>query len=55
MRVASDKGKEAGLAEGVQIACGMLAAVWNRLAGAQVSAPMGRVPVVLQVLGAANQ
>jgi homocysteine S-methyltransferase len=55
MRLASDQGKEAGLAEGVQIACEMLAAVRGRVQGAQVSAPMGRVPVVLEVLAAANR
>ena len=50
MRRASEKGKEAGLAEGVRIAREMLAAVRGRVAGAQVSAPMGRVPVALEVL-----
>jgi homocysteine S-methyltransferase len=51
MRRASDLGKEAGLAEGIAIAREMLAAVRHRLRGAQVSAPFGRVPVALQVLG----
>ena len=50
MRRASDRGKEAGLAEGVAIAREMLAAVRNRLQGAQVSAPFGKVPVALEVL-----
>lgn len=50
MRVASDGGREAALAEGVAIAREMLAAVRDRLAGAQVSAPLGRVPVALEVL-----
>ncbi|HEX9166753.1 MAG TPA: bifunctional homocysteine S-methyltransferase/methylenetetrahydrofolate reductase [Gemmatimonadales bacterium] len=52
MRRASEAGKEAGLAEGVRIAREMLAAVRGRVAGAQVSAPMGRVPVALEVLKA---
>jgi homocysteine S-methyltransferase len=50
MRRASDVGKEAALAEGVAIAREMLAAARDRLAGAQVSAPFGRVPVALEVL-----
>jgi homocysteine S-methyltransferase len=51
MRTASARGKEEGLAEGVTIAREMLAAVRDRLRGAQVSAPLGRVPVALEVLG----
>jgi methionine synthase I (cobalamin-dependent)/5,10-methylenetetrahydrofolate reductase len=50
MRRASERGKEAGLAEGVAIAREMLAAVRDRLQGAQVSAPFGKVPVALEVL-----
>ncbi len=50
MRVASKGGRETALAEGVLIAREMLAAVRDRLAGAQVSAPLGRVPVALEVL-----
>jgi homocysteine S-methyltransferase len=50
MRQASDQGREAALAEGVQIAREMLREVKTRLAGAQVSAPLGRVPVALEVL-----
>jgi methionine synthase I (cobalamin-dependent)/5,10-methylenetetrahydrofolate reductase len=50
MRLASDRGKEEALAEGVAIARDMLAAVRDRLAGGQVSAPLGRVPVALEVL-----
>jgi homocysteine S-methyltransferase len=50
MRRASDKGKEAALAEGVTIGKEMLSAVRDRLQGAQVSAPLGRVPVALDVL-----
>jgi methionine synthase I (cobalamin-dependent)/5,10-methylenetetrahydrofolate reductase len=55
MRKASAKGKEAGLAEGVLIAREMLAAMRLRLQGAQVSAPLGRVPVALEVLGAVSR
>jgi len=51
MRGASARGREAALAEGVGIAREMLAAVRHRLAGAQVAAPLGRVPVALEVLG----
>jgi methionine synthase I (cobalamin-dependent)/5,10-methylenetetrahydrofolate reductase len=52
MRRASERGREEGLAEGVRIAREMLAAVKDRLHGAQVSAPLGRVPVALDVLAA---
>ncbi|HEV8598640.1 MAG TPA: bifunctional homocysteine S-methyltransferase/methylenetetrahydrofolate reductase [Gemmatimonadales bacterium] len=52
MRRASERGREEGLAEGVRIAREMLAAVRDRLSGAQVSAPLGRVPVALDVLAA---
>ncbi len=51
MRVASAAGREAGLAEGVQIARELLEAVRPRVQGVQVAAPLGRVPVVLEVLG----
>jgi homocysteine S-methyltransferase len=50
MRRASAAGKEAALAEGVCLAREMIAAVRSRVQGVQVAAPMGRVPVVLQVL-----
>jgi homocysteine S-methyltransferase len=53
MRRASAEGKEAALAEGVRIAREMLAAVAERLQGVQVSAPLGRVPVALEVIEAA--
>jgi methionine synthase / methylenetetrahydrofolate reductase(NADPH) len=53
MRVASAGGKEAALAEGVRISREMLTAVADRVQGAQVSAPLGRVPVALEVLEAA--
>jgi homocysteine S-methyltransferase len=51
MRRASDQGRDAALGAGVAIAQEMLAAVRDRLRGAQVSAPLGRVPVALEVLG----
>jgi homocysteine S-methyltransferase len=50
MRVASAKGKENGLAEGILIAREMLAAVRSRVRGAQVAAPMGRAEVAVQVI-----
>ncbi|HEU4700334.1 MAG TPA: bifunctional homocysteine S-methyltransferase/methylenetetrahydrofolate reductase [Gemmatimonadales bacterium] len=50
MRRASAAGKDAALAEGVAIAREMLAAVRGRVQGVQVSAPLGRVPVALEVL-----
>lgn len=53
MRCASALGKEAALAEGVRIAREMLGAVADRVQGVQVSAPMGRVPVALEVLAGA--
>ncbi len=53
MRAASAGGKEEALAEGVRISREMLVAVADRVQGAQVSAPMGRVPVALEVLEAA--
>jgi homocysteine S-methyltransferase len=52
MRRASEAGREEALAEGVRIAREMLGAVRDRLRGAQVSAPLGRVPVALDVLSA---
>ena len=54
MRRASERGKEAALAEGVTIGREMLNAVRDRVQGAQVSAPLGRVPVVLDVLSGAR-
>jgi len=50
MRRASAVGREEGLAEGVRIAREMLAAVRGRVQGVQISAPLGRVPVALEVL-----
>ena len=55
MRVASASGREAGLAEGVAIAREMLGAVRDRVQGAQVAAPLGRVPVALEVLAALDR
>jgi len=50
MRRASAVGREEGLAEGVRIAREMLAAVRGRVQGVQIAAPLGRVPVALEVL-----
>jgi homocysteine S-methyltransferase len=52
MRRASTPGKEAALAEGIMIAREMVVAVRDRVAGVQVAAPMGRVEVAIEVLGA---
>jgi homocysteine S-methyltransferase len=49
MRVASEKGKEFGLHEGVAIARETLKRVRGAVAGVQVSAPLGRVDLALQV------
>jgi methionine synthase I (cobalamin-dependent)/5,10-methylenetetrahydrofolate reductase len=49
MRVASEKSKEHALREGVTIARETLERVRGRVAGVQVSAPMGRVDLALQV------
>ena len=49
MRVASEKGKEFGLREGVAIARETLERVRGAVAGVQVSAPLGRVDLALQV------
>jgi homocysteine S-methyltransferase len=49
MRLASDKSKEHALHEGVTIARETLERVRNRVAGVQVSAPLGRVDLALQV------
>lgn len=50
MRTASERGRDAALAEGVTMAREMLAQVRDRVQGVQVSAPLGRVPVALEVL-----
>ncbi|HEX7151193.1 MAG TPA: bifunctional homocysteine S-methyltransferase/methylenetetrahydrofolate reductase [Thermoanaerobaculia bacterium] len=49
MRIASDKSREHGLREGVAIARETLERVRHRVAGVQVSAPLGRVDLALQV------
>ena len=49
MRHASEKSKEHALHEGVTIARETLARVRGRVAGVQVSAPLGRVDLALQV------
>jgi len=51
MRAAQEKGKEAALAEGVQIAREMFARVRGMVQGVQVSAPFGKVEVALEVFG----
>jgi hypothetical protein len=53
MRRASAVGQAAALAEGLKISREMLAAVADRVQGVQVSAPLGRVPVALEVIQAA--
>jgi homocysteine S-methyltransferase len=50
MRAAQERGRDAALAEGVAIARETLERVRDLVAGAQVSAPFGRVPVALEVL-----
>jgi homocysteine S-methyltransferase len=49
MRIASDRSKEDGLREGIAIARETLERVRDRVAGVQVSAPLGRVDLALQV------
>jgi methionine synthase I (cobalamin-dependent)/5,10-methylenetetrahydrofolate reductase len=49
MRVATEKSKEHGMIEGVTIARETLARVRGAVAGVQVSAPLGRVDLALQV------
>ena len=53
MRRGERRGQGGGAAEGVRIAREMLAAVRGRVQGVQVAAPLGRVPVALEVLEAA--
>lgn len=50
MAKASERGKEAALDEGVSIAREMVEGVRGLVQGVQISAPFGRVPVVLDVL-----
>ena len=49
MRVASEKSKEHGLREGVALARETLERVRQQVAGVQVSAPLGRIDLALQV------
>ena len=49
MRIASEKSKEHGLREGVAIARETLERVRDQVAGVQVSAPLGRVDLALEV------
>ena len=49
MRIASEKSKEHALREGVAIARETLERVRDRVAGVQVSAPLGRIDLALQV------
>lgn len=49
MRIASERGKEHGLREGVTIARETLERIRDYVAGVQVSAPLGRVDLALQV------
>jgi homocysteine S-methyltransferase len=55
MRIASDKGKEVALREGVTIARETLERVRDRVAGVQVSAPLGRVDMALAVFDGMTQ
>jgi homocysteine S-methyltransferase len=50
MQVASERGRDAALTEGVAIARELIAAVRPRVAGVQVAAPLGRVPIALETL-----
>jgi homocysteine S-methyltransferase len=49
MRIASEKSREHGLREGVAIARETLAAIHGRVAGVQVSAPLGRIDLAVEV------
>jgi len=52
MRRASEVGKEAAVDEGIAIAQEMLGEALPRIAGVQVSAPFGKVPLALRVFDA---
>lgn len=52
MARAQEKGPEAAVAEGVEIAREAVAKIKHRVAGLQVSTPLGRVEVALQVVAA---
>lgn len=55
MRIASERSKEHGLREGVAIARETLERVRGQVAGVQVSAPLGRVDLAIEVFGDARQ
>jgi len=52
MRAANERGKDAAIAEGIEIARGMLRDTLPAIQGVQVSAPFGRVPLALEVFQA---
>ncbi len=52
MRAATDKGKEAGMAEGLAIAREMVGEIQKHVQGVQVSAPFGKVDFALDVFEA---
>ncbi|MEE8521133.1 MAG: bifunctional homocysteine S-methyltransferase/methylenetetrahydrofolate reductase, partial [Gemmatimonadota bacterium] len=52
MRSASEKGKEAGMAEGLAIAREMVSEIQEHVEGIQVSAPLGKVDFALGVFEA---
>jgi homocysteine S-methyltransferase len=52
MRIASERGKEAGMAEGLAIAREMVALIQHHVEGVQVSAPFGKVDFALDVFDA---
>jgi homocysteine S-methyltransferase len=52
MRLASERSKEEGMAEGLAIAREMVAELEPHVQGVQVSAPFGKVDFALQVFDA---
>jgi len=52
MAKAQEKGSDAAIAEGVAIARDAVSKIKDRIAGLQVSAPLGKVEVALQVVDA---
>ena len=52
MRLASERGKEAGMAEGLAIARDMVAELEPHVEGVQISAPFGKVDFALEVFEA---
>lgn len=55
MRLASERGKEAGMAEGLAIAREMVAQLEPHVQGVQVSAPFGKVDFALEVFDAISE